>query len=219
MKTNFNENHGSAIRQTEGKVLSIGNMMEINHRMMGGGMSQAYSALYFLEYYIREFGFRYVIEFGTQKGALALYLANMAAVTEGFIFDSYEISKTDFYSRPDEGVGHWLMRLDSMSNYINIHLSWDLFNQENILVLAEQIKSAGKTLIIADGGNKAKEFQIYSEYLKTGDHICLHDWGTEVNNGDTVTTEMECNMKLLQPWANYAGELRTLFRPFYKIEL
>lgn len=38
------------------------------------------------------------------------------------------------------------------------------------------IRSPGTTLLLCDGGNKKKEFEIYAPFLKEGDVIMAHDW-------------------------------------------
>jgi cephalosporin hydroxylase len=46
--------------------------------------------------------------------------------------------------------------------------------------IVEEIKSLinlpGKTLVLCDGGNKEAEFDLFSQFLKTGDVIMLHDY-------------------------------------------
>ena len=103
-----------------------------------------------------------------------------------------------------------------MSNYVHIAMEYDLFNEYNINYLAEQIENGGKTLIIADGGDKAKEFNIYADHLKVGDHLMVHDWGTEVWIEQIKQKIYDNNIIICAPWASYATELRTLFMPFLK---
>lgn len=40
----------------------------------------------------------------------------------------------------------------------------------------DYIQSEGVTIILCDGGDKVKEFNILSDYMKPGDHILAHDY-------------------------------------------
>ena len=71
-------------------VIPLEDMKKIGRRFMGAGMSQSYSAIYWQEYFIESNRFQYIVELGSQKGALSTYLANMAAITESYFFDTYE---------------------------------------------------------------------------------------------------------------------------------
>lgn len=219
-KIKINKEHGSAIPALGPEQLSVDHMLSINQRCMGGGMSQNYAALYFLEYYIKFFKFEYVIEFGTQKGALALYLANMAMVTEQFEFDTIDISDKDYYDRANEGVGYWLDRISNnaiTARRVSIFKN-DLFDPGFVKAIAATIKGIGKTLIIADNGDKPREYDTYTPVMKSGDHILLHDWEVEYRASQIVQVKnpQDFVMNRVQGWAEKAQELRTTFMPFEK---
>lgn len=42
--------------------------------------------------------------------------------------------------------------------------------------IVDYIQGEGKTLVLCDGGNKIKEFNLLSDYLKVGDIIMAHDY-------------------------------------------
>ena len=208
--------HGSAILK-EQKQLSIDDMLSLNHRMMGGGMSQTYSALYFLEYYIRDHEFSLVIEIGTQKGALSLYLANMAAVTEQFHFITVDITDKDYRSRPDEGVGHWLDKLEEICpDHIEV-ITDDCFSPHFTDMLSIGIKNDEKVLIFCDGGDKKRELDVFGGIIKTSDHILVHDWGMELYHHEVAGIVKSHNLEIVEPYYNWGVELRTLMCPFKKI--
>lgn len=50
----------------------------------------------------------------------------------------------------------------------------DIF--EDIPKAAYFIQREGKTVVFCDGGDKIREFDILSSYLKSGDVICTHDY-------------------------------------------
>ena len=44
------------------------------------------------------------------------------------------------------------------------------------------IQKPGTTLVFCDGGDKTKELELFADWLKPGDYIAVHDWGTEVTS-------------------------------------
>jgi hypothetical protein len=52
-------------------------------------------------------------------------------------------------------------------------INYNLIKPELIIPFIQQ---SGTTLVFCDGGNKAKEFNVLSEYLKIGDIIMAHDY-------------------------------------------
>jgi hypothetical protein len=190
------------------------NLLEINKRMMGGGMSQNYAALYFFEHYIANYQFEYVLEIGTQKGAFSLYLANMANVTEKFYFHTADISTKDYYCRETEGVGHWLDKINLLSDYSHF-FNVDIFDT-SIAFYADFIAKF-KTLIFCDGGDKAREFRMFAPMLKSGDHIILHDWGHEVFQNQIEESMKENEIFFNEPYVNSCYLNATLLMPFFKL--
>lgn len=179
---------------------------------MGGGMSQNYAALYFFEHYIKGNGIEYVLEIGTQKGALSLYLANMANATEQFIFHTIDISTGDYYDRAGEGIGHWLDKLNEIGDYSEFY-NGNVF--ENIGLFNDFVKKY-KSLIFCDGGDKANEFRVFSEIAKPGDLIVLHDWGKEVTEQMILPHMNKFNVNYHQPYADSCSAMQTLLMPFIK---
>ena len=55
----------------------------------------------------------------------------------------------------------------------------DCFSKEGQREIIELIQQPGKTLLICDGGDKNKEFNTFSKYLKTDDIIILHDYKSD----------------------------------------
>ena len=198
----------------EDNPMKIMDLLQINKRFMGGGMSQSYSALYFFEYYIEHYGFEYVVEIGTQKGALSLFFANMASVTEKFIFHTFDISTQDLHDRSVEGVGHWFKRLCRISPYCYFY-NMDVFSEEAM----EKIEShchVAKTLIFCDGGDKVRELDVYGEILKPGDHIILHDWQNEVFADHIADILEKHHIKYNHPYIDFCMQAGTLLMPFIK---
>lgn len=198
----------------EHNPIEISDLLEINKRFMGGGMSQSYSALYFFEYYIQHYDFEYIVEIGTQKGALSLFFANMASVTERFFFETYDISDKDLYDRSVEGVGHWFKKICKISPYCNFH-QLDIFSEEakgNIFT-----ESADKkTLIFCDGGDKQMELSIYGSIIKPDDHIIVHDWNEEIFPDAIKPILEKNNLAYNMIFVNACVSMGTLLMPFIK---
>jgi len=144
--------------------IKLEDMKIINRRFMGAGMSQSYAAIYWQEYYYEANRFEYVVEFGSQKGSLSTYFANMAAITEAFFFDTFEFyPQTDWYSRPNEGAGHWFSKLADNSPFIN-YFHQDVFDESSVNRVKENIDS--KHLFFVMGEIKCQNFFFILHYLK-----------------------------------------------------
>lgn len=70
---------------------------------------------------------------------------------------------------------------------------------DNLDLIRKCITDDGKTLVLCDGGNKIKEFNAFTSYLKSGDYIMAHDyfsdgrfddksWSCEITNKDIMAT-------------------------------
>ena len=111
---------------------------------------------------------RRILEIGTALGGFTQYLKhvcdelNMDTDIRTYdIYDSYEYSimiKKGIDVRVED------IFLQDYSGLLNTEI-------------AEYIKSEGNVIVLCDGGNKIKEFNLLSQYLKTGDIIMAHDYG------------------------------------------
>ena len=102
--------------------------------------------------------FTNIIEIGTYNGGLTSWLFDN--LKEGGKLISYDIDGTiNTTNRKDIDF-----RVD------------DCFAAEPFKDIIELIQSEGRTLVVCDGGNKAKEFNIFSKYLKPNDVIIAHDY-------------------------------------------
>lgn len=199
----------------EHNPMKVSDLCQVNKRFMGGGMSQSYSALYFFEYYIQHYGFEYVVEIGTQKGALSLFLANMASVTESFFFETFDVSEKDLDDRSVEGVGHWLREICKISQYCKFH-HWDIFSHAAESRISAELEDK-KTLIFCDGGDKQREMDVYGGIIKPGDHIILHDWQHEVFPDTIDPVLKKHNIGYNHTYSQYCIESGSLLMPFIKL--
>lgn len=197
------------------KLLGLANTLSINQRFMGAGMSQNYFSLPWFEAYFDSHNFEYIIEFGSQKGCLSTYFANFAGITEKVFFETYELyPDKDWYSRENEGAGHWYEQLASISPYIN-YFHKDVFGEEVSTHIKENI-SEFKTFIFCDGGDKPKEFNMYAPMLKVGDCIAVHDWGSEILFSHIEDSVEKYGLEVDSLFAKSAQEHGTLIMPFIK---
>jgi len=196
--------------------MELEDLKKINRRYMGGGMSQSYAAIYFYEYYFEAHRFNYVVEFGSQKGALSTYFANMAGITEAFFFDTYELHPEQVWDvRVHEGCGHWYSRLSDMSPYINYYHQ-DIFSEETFNHTKANMEQLDRTFLFCDGGDKIKEFNMYAPLLKKNDRIAVHDWGLEIYFPPILETMKKYNIVPDEPYATSASNLETTIMPFRK---
>ena len=203
-------------RVYQDKELTIENILSINHRFMGAGMSQNYFAIPWFEYYFDANQFEYLVEFGSQKGCLSTYFANFAGITEKVFFDTFELSPDqDWNNRSVEGAGHWFGKLADISPYINYYHQ-DVFSDATVNHVSENVKNL-KTFIFCDGGDKIKEFNTYAPLLKSGDCIAVHDWNHEISMGDIMHTVRDHGLVVDSLFASSAAKYGTLIMPFKKI--
>jgi hypothetical protein len=207
----FNDEHSSAINK-ENLNTNITNkeVLSVNVRIMGGGASQNYVAFKLLENYITYENIKYVVEIGSQKGGLSLYLANLACNTEQVLFHTFELNKSAWNDRANEGCGHWLEKIETICPYFK-SFELDIFSEISLDIIKQNIKKY-KTLIICDGGNKVKEIDLFSKLLKTDDLIMAHDFGIEIH-------DFQINKEILEehaPWSNRFMDSQTTFKAFRK---
>ena len=55
---------------------------------------------------------------------------------------------------------------------------WDVF--QHIEEIGKIISQPGQTIVFCDNGNKPREFNVFSQFLKVGDIIVVHDWNKEI---------------------------------------
>ena len=101
-----------------------------------------------------------VIEIGTSRGGLTLLLRDL--------LDELGMSDTELISY-DNFEQHKLHHHTNI-NFINKDVFDDLDN------LNQKINSAGVSIVLCDGGNKRKEFNTLSKFLKDDDIIMGHDY-------------------------------------------
>jgi len=73
----------------------------------------------------------------------------------------------------------------------------DVFSEGGMSEISQLISQPGKTLLICDGGNKAKEIEIFSKYLKSGDIVIGHDYFKDGIVDDTIWLLCELDISMI----------------------
>jgi len=82
------------------------------------------------------------------------------------------------------------------------------------------IESSGRTLILCDGGNKEKEFAIYSQYLKPQDVIMLHDYCDSDEEFLKITKNIIWDAPTESRYSNIEYDIiKNNLKPYYYNEL
>jgi cephalosporin hydroxylase len=116
--------------------------------------------------------FSTIIEIGFDRGALSLWLhrnksKDTKLVSYDISFGGKQINDPDIDFRQG-----------------------DCFDPAIIEEIKSLIQSPGKTLVLCDGGNKEKEFEVYSAFLKVDDVIMLHDYAHSGEDYEIIKEEI-----------------------------
>lgn len=106
-----------------------------------------------------------VIEIGTCKGGLSSLLSSVVETYDGG-FVTFDIRKREGECGKYELYGRGAMFGE-----------YDCF--QNVDHIKDLIQNYGQCFLLCDGGNKPKEFNTFSKFLKSGDIIGCHDWCDE----------------------------------------
>ena len=104
-----------------------------------------------------------IIEIGSYNGGLSSYIFD--SKKENCMFVSYDI---------DADINMITKRRPEIDFRIG-----DCFKEKYFKEIASYIKRDGKTLLICDGGDKIREFNEFTKYLKPDDIAILHDYNND----------------------------------------
>ena len=105
--------------------------------------------------------FDLIIEIGTDNGGFSVWLYNN------------KIPSALFLTYETEPLHVKIPKNHEINDYIRY---CDCFDPGVIDSISALIKARGKTLLLCDGGDKTKEFKLFSKLLKSGDVIMMHDF-------------------------------------------
>lgn len=138
-----------------------------------------------------------IIETGTGKGALSIFLG-LECYERGYkpllTYDILDILKPKLFD---------LLGIKFIVR--------DCFEGSSI----EEIRNYADIpiLLMCDGGNKKKEFNAFTRYLKQGSIVAAHDWNTEIKLEHIQNTINRHEMKPLheEEWDSPPDHIRTCF--------
>jgi len=143
---------------------------------LGRPVTQAFASFFLWEKLLNSIEFKRIIEFGTWRGNLSLYLF-LFCFSKGAEFFTFDIKEYSSYK--DE------RQKDILKEILNFRQTFkklDIF--ENIELISSLIKRNGRTILFCDNGNKIDEFKAFAPFLKVGDIIGVHDWEIEIFPSD-----------------------------------
>ena len=136
---------------------------------LGNKMSQDSGAVEFWEKVLCKNDYKRLIEFGTYKGAMSVFFL-LWSMTRKADFKTYDTAAHKF---------------NRLAYFLKLPLYFrklDIFEHEK--EIGELIAKLGMSIVYCDNGDKSRELKVFSKYLKKGDLIGVHDWGTELSWGD-----------------------------------
>jgi 23S rRNA U2552 (ribose-2'-O)-methylase RlmE/FtsJ len=127
--------------------------------------AQLPSTVDFLQKVIDENDFQSIIEIGTNRGGLTLWLNDHKK-------DSTKIYTFEIF--PDAP----LINSDQIDGELIID---DVFSKNSLEKIKGILLKSKQCLILCDGGHKNQEFNLFSQFLKSGDIIMLHDYQDNID--------------------------------------
>lgn len=136
----------------------------MSRQLCGVHIAQIPETLLAFNEFLQQETFDRVVEIGTSRGGLSIFLSLCCFMKE-----------TDFYTfdiedRHQVRVSQLLRRLGSKYKRLNV------FRDKGIAEIKSLIELEGRILLLCDGGDKKREIQIFSPFLKVGDVIMGHDY-------------------------------------------
>lgn len=126
---------------------------------------QVPEVLLVFEDFLKNEKFDNVIEIGTSYGGLSLFLYEKSKELN-FSFTTYDISES---------------RVKKFWNDNELPFNYkieDCFSEKTQSEIISKITN-GKNLLLCDGGNKIKEFNLFSKYISVGSYIMAHDYSKD----------------------------------------
>lgn len=139
-----------------------------------------------------------IIEIGTSRGALSLFLG-LECYERGF----KSLLTYDIRARVEP----------KLFNLLGIkYIIRDCFNGISIEEIKEYIADI-PIFFMCDGGNKIKEFNYFTGLLKQDSIIAAHDWGREIKLEDILDITNKYNMEALheEEWDIPPDYIKTCF--------
>ena len=181
------------------------NMNDSLSAYMGQAAQQNHNVYEVFYNFLKDVKPKRILEVGTALGGFTKFLK---LVSDELNLD-IKILSLDIYFNP------WYVEM--IDSGIDIRVE-NVFNSDYTEVrdyVKEFIKSDGTTLVLCDGGDKVKEFNLISKYIKENDFIMAHDYAEntemfrekidkkiwnwhEISDNDIIHACNENNIKIYQ---------------------
>ena len=143
----------------------------------GGWTAQCQADFWLWESILNQHRFDRIMELGTGTGIFSCFLLMHCLHKDA---DFVTVNK---YPNPHWGKLNNMRLIDRLQLAKHIW-QFDIFTDRAIKQITNYIGKVGQTILYCDNGDKPKEVATFAPYLKTGDIIAVHDWGTEFKNKD-----------------------------------
>ncbi|MCK5346822.1 MAG: hypothetical protein KAR20_25615 [Candidatus Heimdallarchaeota archaeon] len=131
---------------------------------------------------INRYKIKLFVELGTYMGGGLVHVIPNLILDQNFSYIGYEILP--------EKVNNKILAFASEHPRCEIVLQ-DMFIAYNLGVVSEAIASTrGCVYVFCDGGNKPKELETFSKFLRIGDIISVHDY-VEDQTGEVTDQDLE----------------------------
>ena len=159
----------------------------------GSFMQQTPNAVLSINRLLNDNNFRRIIEIGTHDAGLSIFLALYCNLSKRLPQLNSSVgykARTTMKTPRDFFTFDVVMRDESMTDLVQRlgghAIIQDVFDPLCISGVGSLIKKEGQSLLICDGGNKKREFEVYSPILKQGDIIMAHDYARDATSFEKV---------------------------------
>ena len=133
---------------------------KLKFKLFGQRMSQAKGILDVFSHFLGQEKFDLIMELGTGRGTLSSFLGLYRVLT------STNMHTFDIIRYPNERA------LKDLGIVVHTEDIFSTFTVKNLI----QNNPSSKILLICDNGDKIREFNTFSPYLKLGDFVIVHDY-------------------------------------------
>ena len=150
-----------------------------------------------------------IIEIGTYFGGFTLLL-NDIFCRDSTVKEIHSFDISDYYRRFGANIHDVFRSRPSITFY-----SGDVFGNQQI----NTVINSGRCILICDGGNKPKEFNYYSQFLKSGDIIMAHDYARDDEDFKDRVLGKIWNCKEIQYADIQSAVLSNQLKPFVERDM
>jgi cephalosporin hydroxylase len=159
------------------KILQPFEQIQLEYEIFGVKMQQNNYALQLIDNLLKNLNPKLIIEFGARTGGLSVFLSLYSKLKncEFITFEHAEISNPLIY--------------ENIINQFNGKIYYeDIFSENIINLLKEKIINSERSILFCDAV-KIKEFNLYSDFMKSGDIILAHDYAHDDEDFEKIFNE------------------------------